>query len=354
MKCLPYGDGLPSRSHRLLLTAALSDGAEALDAWRCWSEEFGLDSVNTEGFWLLPLLYRNLTAEGFQDLEKQRLAGVYKQMRLANAVSYSQLLDLLGSLQQAGIDTISGPITALILMDRDSAIPISPIELLVPVDALETADQLLQARNWAPQMPLPPARLRPFVAGVSYRHPEGGDLRLNWRPFGVDCPLDLDVGCWLRAADHQAESNTAGLANPVDLLLMACQEKSLLQSGVLMNRLAPEIDWRLAESRSRELGLEREWLALAGASSPELIHGVSAPIMQGHVDPTARSQPDDSVSLWCLTGRHWWRYRRCQKSARPSSYAGYLVSYYRYTWQTSSTPTLFFAAMKKAFGWLAQ
>jgi len=350
MKYPQDGNGLPPRSHRLLLTAALSDGVVALEAWRCWTEEFDLDSVSTEGFWLLPLLYRNLTTEDFQGPQKQRLAGVYKQMRLGNAIACSQLLNLIGSLKQAGIDTIPGAITSLSLVDKDIAIPISPFELLVPVGTLETADYLLQSRNWEPLMPVPPARLRPFVAGVRYRHRNGGDLRLNWRPFGLDCPLDQDAGCWQRAARRQSGSTTPRLADPVDLLLMACREKPLLQSSVLMNRLAHGVDWVEAESRSRKLALKRDWLALAGASPPELVHGVPAPIMQGYVDPKARTQPDDSVSLKRLTRRHWRRYHRCQKTARPSNFSGYLVSYYQYAWQTSGTLTLLLAVMRKAFG----
>ena len=343
-------NGVPSRSHRLLLTAALADGVVALEAWRRWTEEFDLDSVSAQGFWLLPLLYRNLATENFQGPEKQRLAGVYKQVRLGNAVSGSQLLGLVGSLQQAGIDTIPGAIASLSFVDKDIAIPISPIELLVPAGSLETADHLLQSRNWEPLMPVPPARLRPFVDGIRYRHRQGGDLRLIWRPFGLNCPLDQDAGCWQRAARHHSGSTAPRLADRVDLLLMACREKPLLQNSVLMNRLAPGIDWVEAESRSRKLGLENEWLALAGVSQPELVHGVPAPIMQGYVDPKARSQPDDSVSLQRLTRRHWRRFHRCEKTARPSSYYGYVVSYYRYTWQTSGAPALLLAAMKKVFG----
>jgi hypothetical protein len=344
------GDALPPRSHRLLLTAALSDGADALDTWRRWSEEFDLDSVSAEGFWILPLLYRNLEKQQFQGPEKQRLAGVYKQIRLGNAVAYAQLLDLIGSLQQAGIDTIPGPITSLSLMDENGAIPITPIKLLVPADALETANHLLQSRDWEPLMPLPPARLRPFVAGVRYKHRKGGQLYLNWRPFDLDCPLDQDGSCWQGAANRQVGSTAPRLARPVDLLLMACTERSLLKLSVLMNRLAADIDWQEAESRSRELGLEHEWLALVGTSPPELIHGVPRPIVQGHVNPKARSQPDNSVPLTQLARRHWRRFQHCEKTARPPSFYRYLVSYYQYSWQTSGTRALLPAAMKKAYG----
>jgi hypothetical protein len=320
-----------------LIRAALSDGPDALDAWRRWSTEFDLDSLDTEGFWILPLLYTNLTKGDFQHPERRRLAGVYKQMRLRNALAQPRLRGLIERLQEAGADALPGPITSLVLLGLDDAIPLSPVQLLVPAEVLEVADALLQSLDWRPEMPLPPEPLTPFVACVRYRHHEAGDLRLCWRPFGPDGPPELDATCQQRSASHHIGKIAVRAAHPVDLLLMACRNNSLVQTSVLMKRLAPRTDWGAAESRSRELGLEREWRALVGTSPPELIHGVPAPVMQGQVDAKSRPRGDESVSLRRLADRHWKRFHRCTHRARPSSFVAYLAAYHEYAWQTTGT-----------------
>jgi len=341
---------LPSSSHRLLLTAALARGVTAQDAWHRWSAKFDLDSLDAVGFWILPLLYKNLTSENFQNPEKPRLAGVYKQIRLGNTLSYPHLLDLLEAMQKAETGVIPGPITSLALVDRDDAIPNRPIELLIPANSLEKADRLLRSRDWIPLVPAPQARLRPFISHVRYIHVKAGELRLTWRPFGLDCSLDQDGCFWQRSAQRQANGATARLASPGELLLMACQDKSLMQIAVLLSRLGQKIDWRETKTLSRELGQEQTWRALVGTGQPELIHGVPVPIMQGQVDEGFRPGPDESASLGQLAKRHRRRFNCCTPTARPPSYTEYIAAYYQYTWQASSKPKLCQAAIKKTYG----
>ena len=343
-------ENLLSHSHRLLLKAALSKGEQALDAWRRWSLEFDLDSIDSEGFWLLPLLYKNLAAQNFQGPEKQRLSGVYKQLRLHNTIACPVLSGLIRSLEEAGISTIPGPVTLWAINDQKAAVSASPAELFVSVAMLEKADEILQSQNWLPKTPLPTGQLRAFVRNARYGHHKGGDLKLGWRPFGLDCHLDQDAGLWQRAVTSPGENSTPHQASPVDSALIACREHSLLQIAVLMSRLASEINWQEARSRSRDLGLEHEWLALTGGAPPALQHGVPTPIVRGEMDPKARPKQDETISLWHLSSRHWRRYRACPKNERPASFSVYLISYYQYCWQISSKLLLFPTAIKKVFG----
>ncbi|HLF31641.1 MAG TPA: hypothetical protein VI566_11515 [Xanthomonadales bacterium] len=301
------------RSHRLLATAALADTATAIDAWRRWSAEFDLDTLDGEAYWILPLLYCNLARAEFNDPERPRLAGVYKQMRMRNALSLPRLQELLGRLRQLDCDMLPGSLTSLVLTGEEEAISLDPCELLVPAKALETADSVMQAQGWKPLMPLPPLLLLPFVASARYRHDTAGDAILTWRPFGLDCPMEQDAGLWQRAGWRESGGAAIRLADPVDRLLMENAKGRWLKICVLMDRLALQLP-----------------ATTPGIPTP----GLAAP-------------PDAEASLPRLAVRHWKRYRRCPATQRPPGFVRYLQTYYRYAWQPRGLRDVFLIALQR-------
>jgi len=287
------------RSHRLLAKVALSPHEDAIAAWRQWTTEFSLDELDGEGYWILPLLFSKLSGAGLGELpgdfpERQRLAGVYKQMRMRNAIAEPRLWQALDSLAQAGCDVLPGAISALPLAGGEAAIALDPCELLVPAQSLVVAHSIFQSLGWQTLMPLPPNELQPFVASVRMRHDKAGDAILCWRPFGLDSPVAQDAGLWQRAAAVPAGERAIRLPQPADQLRMIRERGTYLQQCVLMNRLGNPIDL---------------------------------------IGPSTRTLQDAVVSLPRLAARHWRRFKSCSAALRPPGFLTYLLAYYRHAWQ---------------------
>jgi len=328
----------------LLVTAALAAAPQAREAWELWAEEFELNALDEEGYWILPLLYCSLVQAGIEHADRPRIAGVYKQMCLRNAIALPCLQEVLDELDQRQCDVLPGPLTSLVLAGED-AIALEPGELLVAMDYLEAAHSVLQSCGWKPLMPLPPRLLQPFVTSVRYRHDKAGDLFMCWRPFGLDCPVEEDASLWRRA--KWSESGIR-LADPTDCLLMAAQRASFLQLCVVLHRLSHRVNIPAWAGREEQLGLAPIWARLPSASGKELIAGIPDCLVRSPLNIEIAAAPDNAASLSRLITRHWQRYRRCPAAQRPSSFISYLGCYYRYTWQTPGLVQFVSKAIQRA------
>ena len=97
----------PDELDLLLLKAALSDGDEARVAWREASRRIGsITQLKEETYRLLPLLYRNLSEQGVDGPGLEQLKGVYRHSWYANHMLFHEAGVVLGSLEQAGVDTM--------------------------------------------------------------------------------------------------------------------------------------------------------------------------------------------------------------------------------------------------------
>ncbi len=336
------------RSYRLLITAALADAAHAREAWQLWTAEFTLDALDGEGYWILPMLYCRLLQAGVEQAERPRLAGVYKQMRLRNAIAHQHLQEVLEALGQKQCAVVPGAITSLVLCG-EAAVSLDPGELLVPVDCLDLAHSVLQSCGWKPALPLPPPLLRPFVPSVRYRHEKAGDLILCWRPYGLDCPVEHDDSLWRRSAWSQTGAQSIRLADPVDRLLMTVQKGYFLHVCVMLHRTFPEVTGPALAGRVKELGLAPLWPGLTESLTEGMVAGIPTGLMQAQPRHMAfSSPPDDKVSLPHLAMRHWQRYRRCPAPLRPPGFLSYLLHYYRYVWQSGSFVQIVSTVLKKA------
>lgn len=319
-------------AHRLLAIATLGARADSIAAWQEWSARFSLDTIDAEGYWILPMLHRKLSLEGVEHPDRPRLAGVYKQMRWHNAIAAERISGLLGRLRDANCDGVPGPLASLSLCGGEEAVPLDPFELAVPAARLDTADAVLQALGWKPSLPLPEPVLRPFFAGLRYLHPETVAVRLAWRPFGLDCAPDADARLWERCAAAPAVAALV-LADAVDRVVMAFQHDSWLQALVAMNRLAREAPAVRVVARARELGIEEKWVEVCTSQGATPIPGVPPALLDAATGQGVLPVPDSSMQLARLARRHWRRYRRCPPESRPGSFGAYLSGYYRHVWQ---------------------
>lgn len=326
-------DAATLRSHRLLLQAALAGPDGAAAAWRQWSGDFGLDHVGGEAYWILPCVHRNLARIDEPLPDRARLAGVYKQARMRRALARPRLLDLMGALTLNDCRPMPGPLLALGLDDEGAAIPVDGTDLLVPVGRLDVASAVLSSRGWRPLRPPPPMELRAFFASCRYRHSQGGDVTLRWRPFGPDAALGHDVAIWERARAARAGAAYPELPHAGDRLLMANRCDSLLKLCMVLARLLPIVNGKEIAARAHALGLGRPWQRFDVESSNSSLAGLPASLLEGPLDFGWLPRPDEQVSLPRLLARHWRRYRRCPRGFRPRGFARYMVRYYQNAWQ---------------------
>ena len=77
----PATDALwPTPAQELLLRSALLTGPGALEAWQRWKSQHDLveSELDHGSFRLLPLVYRNLSAQGIEEPHLARLKGIYR------------------------------------------------------------------------------------------------------------------------------------------------------------------------------------------------------------------------------------------------------------------------------------
>ncbi len=106
---------------RLVLRAALGEGAPAIDAYRRWRATVNLDDVNDITYRLLPLLFRTSEKYGLQDEETPRIRGVVKHIWLSNTLRMQSLRNALAALHDAGVDALLLKGAALFARDMEFA-----------------------------------------------------------------------------------------------------------------------------------------------------------------------------------------------------------------------------------------
>ena len=128
---------LPTPAQKLLLRAALSEGPEAVAAWEQWEREVGLDHPDGGSFRLLPLVYGNLSAQGYEGAQSSTLKGVHRQAWSRNQVLFHQVRPLLEEIHAAGtpILLLKGAALAFQVYPDAGCRPMRDVDVLVPASA---------------------------------------------------------------------------------------------------------------------------------------------------------------------------------------------------------------------------
>lgn len=93
-------------TQQLLLEACLLPGELAVKPWQQWLQQVNIDTLEPSSYYLLSLLYRNLSGQQIQDPELPRLKGVFRRHWTYNQVLLKTTAFLLEQLQAAGVDVI--------------------------------------------------------------------------------------------------------------------------------------------------------------------------------------------------------------------------------------------------------
>lgn len=179
---------LPDPVVERLLRAALVVGDEAPRAWDRWNAEVGLDRLDEATFRLLPLVYHNLTRQGFHFPQKNTLKGIYRQAWCKNQVLFHRIAAVLRELTAAGIPTmvLKGAALSRLYYRDDGLRPMRDVDVMVPADRAQDTIDLLDAAGWL-RLTWSPRRLTDSYSryrhSIGFRRGENDEFDLHWRPI---------------------------------------------------------------------------------------------------------------------------------------------------------------------------
>ena len=136
-----------------MLRAALLDGDAAVSAFRQWVGGIDLEAdFDLATFSLLPLLYDNLRKLGIKHPLMGRLKGAYRLAWYRNHKLFDDLRPTLASLTGAGVRTmlLKGAPLVLTVYRNHALRPMADIDVLVPIEHLSRAIEVLQGTGWRP------------------------------------------------------------------------------------------------------------------------------------------------------------------------------------------------------------
>jgi hypothetical protein len=254
-----YGRCWPTAAQRLLLTAALALDGAAVDAWRRWHARGYLDRTDEGSFRLLPLVFHNLQARGFDDPAMPVLKGIFRRAWAANHALLHALLPVVSGLEARGIPTLllKGPALATRYYANVGLRPMRDIDVLVPSG--EQAWRVitdLQRAGWTLKTWMPP-RVGPafwrFRHSASLFDTQAREVDVHWHVLLRCCRASIDEGFWARAVPLQILGTQTRALDATDQLLLACSYGPELDpiaplrwiaDAVMILRSPYPIDWR--------------------------------------------------------------------------------------------------------------
>lgn len=220
---------LPTPLQEALLHACLAPPDEVTAHWQRWRAEADIDHLDDAANRLLPLLYRQLEAVHLDDPEVPRLRGIYRYHWCRNQLLLAELRELLAALHGAGIEVMLLKGAALIeRYYRDPGLrPMSDLDLMVPLAAMDAACAVLTRLGWTPKLPTDLHAIRTWrtTHALDFTRERNGrisEVDLHWTPLPRATWPDAEAPFWARAQRTQVHGTPVYLLDPTDQLLHAC------------------------------------------------------------------------------------------------------------------------------------
>lgn len=178
----------PDHRQRLLLTAALAEDDEALEAWRAWKPAISLKSVDFASYRLLPMVYRNLQSFHGVDPYVDRLKPVVVRTGERNGKSLAAAFEVVDALDRSGIRALftkGAPLAMRYYPDIDLR-PMGDIDLLVPFDAAEDAIGALRQLGFTTSYRVSPENI-PLRHSFDFFNDDGVGIDLHWYLLAECC-----------------------------------------------------------------------------------------------------------------------------------------------------------------------
>jgi len=360
----------PTLHQELLLQATLKQGKESIDAWKKWQSNVDVDKLDVGSYRLLPLLYRNLQAQGIKHPLMGRFKGVYRQTWYKNQILFHKMANLLRDFHQAGINKnllLKG--TALILFHyKDYGLrPMDDFDVLIPIEQTVKAILLLKKWHWISPLysldNLTQKQISALMYGMhAWEFKDNTDckLDLHWHVLQHCLTNEANNDFWTGAVHTHLVDVPVYALNPTDQLLHVCVH------GIDWNPLPPlrwvadammifktaEIDWE----RLLILAEQHRSVLLLKETLNYLRHQMDAPIpstvltelqnkpvsktqsFQYHVVTNPRSFINALLRVWF----------KCQYKLSNTGYVGWwhviigFVNYLRQAWNLNYSRQLSF------------
>lgn len=256
----------PGPAQELLLRAALSQGAEAAEAWRRWTESVDPDEIDPASAQVLPLVYRNLVDQGIEDDRLASLKPRYAVTWARNQRNFRLLNGILERLGAAGIETLIFKGAALIpLYYRDSGVRgMGDVDVMIRPERFSDALHLLGEAGWKTLSWRPEVFDTRFQHALALYDEIGNSVDLHCHLLMACCEPGADLPFWEASRPFQVEGAPTRTLCTTDHLLQACVHGlnwvqvppiRWVADAITMLRVAPdEVDW----DRAHRLALERD------------------------------------------------------------------------------------------------
>ncbi len=296
-KSKDYGGCWPTPEQELLLTACLSPGDKAADAFIKWKSSADIDTIDPGSYRLFPLLYVNLKSFGIDDPLMNIFRWVYEKTLSNNNILYERLSGLLSEFSGCGMPVIlvKGSALALLYYGDPGLRPMMDADMLVPTSRVREAIDIITGLGWRSSLtPLkgfsdkkllsklgwtPEERgLQEYTDeyfsvrhGQDFTNPAQFTIDLHWHLLhGYNRP-DSDASFWEGARGISVDGVEALALDPADQLLQVCSH------GVAWNTVPP-IRW-VADAAAivRREGEGLDWERLVNAA---VRHGKVLPVRE--------------------------------------------------------------------------
>jgi hypothetical protein len=218
----PPGTVWPSETQELLLVAALADGSAAVGAWMDVRPRLSIDELELGSFALLPLIYRNLSAAGHDDVDLPRLKGIYRRTWVRNNLLVERTAATAGALLESGIraEFIEGVVLASRVYGELGLRPTSFVDVLVEELDLSGALAAVARAGWTERPGRAPSR------GARYVFDREGNACILRTVLAADSPRTAGAGAvaflWETGEPHSLGGVAVPVPPPAETLLATC------------------------------------------------------------------------------------------------------------------------------------
>lgn len=350
----PVGGCWPTREQEWLLRAALLRGGESLAAWEQWHARVDIEENDLGSYRLLPLLYRNLSAQRVTDSALDKIRGIYRFAWSKNQLLIYSALPLLKAFREAEIPVLllKGAALGVACYHDGGTRPMDDVDVLVPEDRFEEAVRIVREAGWTTER-THGLRELPIRHAIAFERANRAHLDLHRHVFTGDLRPRTDDAFWEASVPARLGMEEVRVLSPADQLLHVCAH------GVAWNKVPPirwiadammqlrasdntgdTLDWDRLVERARYHGYVihvREALRYLrtnlGAPVPgEVIARLDAlPVSARQRREYALHTAPETAGRRAL--RHYYRYLRVAESGRlhkpPFGFPRYLQHYWR-------------------------
>jgi len=259
----------PDDEGTLLLVSALSGSPAASDAWAAWSAVHTISGLNLGALRLLPLVDHNLQRNGQTEGIGVAAGTVLVDMWCETQLLFHEAAVLLGTLEDAGIDTIVLKGAALAILDYPDPLlrPMTDVDVLVRARDATRAIDVLRDAGWSSNGSSVDGLMR-FQHAAPFSNGQGGSVDLHWRVLWQRRDsAEGDEAFWDRSIPATFNDVETRALAAEDRLLHVCVHglawspmlpiRWVADAAMIIRRQGTDLDWeRLIEhAHSRRLAL---------------------------------------------------------------------------------------------------